>query len=182
MAESQSDDRKRVFAGSWFLVIAPIFVCCIMVWYGFSKRHLLDGDTNTIVVLLRNWRLFLQYVVMYIGGAALYYFASLVPKKVLIFRMKKKKNNDSFLGMLFQDSFKGGTVNWDVYDASGSFQRTESHYVPGIAVGIVETPIKIVIAILFYFLKAALVMYWAIINLFRNYIFLWILPKKMTGM
>jgi hypothetical protein len=49
---------------------------------------------------------------------------------LVFFFLKKKKDKDSFVGMLFQDSFKGGTDNWAVYDASGSFQRTEKHYVP----------------------------------------------------
>ena len=180
--EEQSVDqemKKRVFAGGWFLVIAPIFVCFIRVWYSISSDHMLDNGENLFVLLFTNKDL-LTIIIWTIGGAIGYYFASLVPKRVLIARERKQEQNDEpgFFSILFKDSFKGGIVKTDVYDASGGFLREEEYYVPGVFVGLVGVPLKIVFVIVFLFVKAALVPYWAIFNFFRNYVLLWIFPKK----
>lgn len=173
------DGNKRVFAGSWVLVIAPVFVTFLRVWYNISKLRMAGNEESTFTLLFTEWHI-LEIIIWTIGGAILYYFASRVPIRVLIARAKKRGDNESGIGSFFEDSFKGGTVKYDIYDQSGSFQRSEEYYVPGIFVGLVEVPLKLLLVILFIFVKAALVPYWALFNFIRNYLLLWLFPKKFT--
>ncbi len=181
--QSKDNGNKRVFSGSWFLVIAPFFVGAIEIWYYIAKLHLAGNNESTLTLFLSTWKIW-EIIILTAGGAILYYFASRVPIKVLVARAKKQANEDepNFFAMLIRDSFKGGTVKYDVYDSSHSFLRSEEHYVPGIASGLAAAPVLAAVTIIFYFIKAALVMYWAIFNFFRNYVLLWIFPKRYENL
>lgn len=173
-------ENKRVFMGSWFLVISPFFVAAIQLWYHSSKYQHLHLDASTIDAILATLKSKIQIFIYLIGGSAFYYFASRIPIKLAIMRAEKSQDSDgpNLFNTIFQDSFKGGTVKYDVYNSAGSYQNSEEYYVPGIAVGLVGIPIKFLVYFIILFIKASFVPYWGLFNFFRNYIFFWLFSKK----
>ena len=173
-------ENKRVFMGSWFLVIAPFFVAAMLLWYYVSKYQTLHLDASNINAILAILKSKTQIFIYLIGGSAFYYFASRIPIKLAIMRAEKRQDSDApgLFDTIFQDSFKGGSVKYDVYNSAGSYQSSEEYYVPGVAVGVVGIPIKLLIYVMILFFKASFVPYWGLFNFFRNYIFFWLFSKK----
>jgi hypothetical protein len=177
--KTQTNEDSRIFMGSWFLVIAPFFVAVVIVWYNFGKIQLANPDKTTFDVVAMTFEHVLQILIYLVGGEILYYFASRVPPHVAIYRAKKLDESDDvgLLDTIFKDTFKGATLHYDVRDSAGNTLGHESHYVPGIA-GIVSVPFKLLVYAMILIVKASLVPYWAIINFFRNYVFVWLFSKK----
>ena len=174
------NENNRVFMGSWFLVIAPFFVAAMLLWYHFSKYQHVNPDANTINAILMTLKAKIQIFIYLIGGSAFYYFASRVPIKIAIIRAQKSQESDgeSLFGAVFKDTFKGGMVKYDYYNSAGSFQGSKEYYVPGAAAALVGAPIRLLLYAIILFVKASFVPYWGLFNFFRNYIFLWIFPKR----
>ncbi|MBD3223418.1 MAG: hypothetical protein GF313_01710 [Caldithrix sp.] len=164
-------ERKRVFGGSWFLVIAPFFACAIRIWYEFGKKDLFGQGDSWIQVLINNGSMSLDIMGWFIGGAILYYFASLVPKDILVKRAEKYDEESAF-SFLFNDSFKSYTISFEAIDENGN--RYEGAETISGAWDIGFVPLKLFLWFLFLFAKASFVPYYAAFNLIRNYPLVWI--------
>lgn len=125
----------------------------------------------------------IEFLIYMVGGSIFYYFSSLIPIRVIIARSKKmeeaeKSDKPSLANFIFSDFFKNTTVTYNKYDSSGSFQGSETHELPGI-LDLAGLPIYILVYIIILFIKASFVPYWAIFSFFRNYVFVWLFPKKI---
>jgi len=172
--QEQIVDRKRIFDGSWFLVIGPVFACALRIWYDFGKQGLFDqanGVAQVAQVLIDNGAMTLDIAGWFIGGAIVYYFASLVPKDILVKR-SSKYDETSLLSYLFNDSFRSYTIHYQFRDENGNLCDGASTVSGAWEIGFV--PLKIFLWLLFLFAKASFVPYYAAFNLLRNYPLVWL--------
>ncbi len=169
-AKVQKDSSSRIFSGSWFLVIAPPIIAFLVIWARI-------GSDETIET---KW--LIEFLIYMVGGSIFYYFASLVPIRVALARAKKIEESDdpekpSLRSLIFSDFFKSSKVRYNIYDGNGSFKGTETRSVGGF-VNIFAFPFYLLIYLMILLVKASLVFYWAIFSFMRNYIYLWMFPKK----
>ena len=168
--KAQKNELSRIFTGSWFLVIAPPIIAFLVIW---SKL----GSDKSIET---KW--LVEFLIYMVGGSIFYYFASLVPIRVVLARAKKMEESDdpekpTLRSLIFSDFFKVSKVTYNIYSSSGSFKGTETKNVGGF-VNVFAFPFYLLIYLAILLLKASLVLYWAIFSFIRNYVYLWMFPKK----
>jgi len=169
-SKANKNELSRIFTGSWFLVIAPPIIAFLVIW----SRVVSDDVIET------KW--LVEFLIYMVGGSVLYYFASRVPIKVVLARAKRRKESEdgdkpSLSSLFFTDFFKNTEISYGVYDGYGNHLRNETEVVYGY-LKIFSLPFYMLLYLFILIVKASLVFYWAIFSFIRNYIYLWVFPKK----